>query len=229
MKKFKYLISPLLLVILFTFCNTKNKTEISDTAKQEILYKIDMLNRSDRDENTSVNWTAYKTNSKTPVSGSFKDFSSDRENQSFNSVEDLLNGLNFSISSLSSSSGSDLRDSNINDYFFKYLTDNYKINGTLKKLNNDSIDVLFDVFGEEKIISFSYSKHVIPSCPYGDQLIEIKGQINLVNQFNKTAFDSIHNKCYDLHKGDDGISKTWEEVDVHIKALLINQNNPYFE
>ena len=32
----------LLLVILFTFCNTKNKTEISDTAKQEFLYKIDI-------------------------------------------------------------------------------------------------------------------------------------------------------------------------------------------
>ena len=28
------------------------------------------------------------------------------------------------------------------------------------------------------------------------------------------AYNSISAKCYDLHKGADGISKTWDEVNV---------------
>ncbi len=56
-----------------------------------------------------------------------------------------------------------------------------------------------------------------------DQIVEIKGSINLGSQFDALkAYNAISNKCYDLHKGADGISKTWKQVDVHIKTLVIN-------
>ena len=227
---YKWGVIPSFLVILFTFCNNQNKTESTQNniKQDQVSYKLDMTYNAERPENTEVNWYAYKTNEKIKVSGSFSEFSSDRENKSFNSIDDLVEGLYFSISSLSSSSGDETRDLNIKDNFFKYLTDNFQINGTLGKPINDSIDISFDVFEKNRPIRFAYSSFVIPDCQYGDQIIEIKGTINLVNHFDGVAYSSIHAKCVDLHKGADGISRTWEEVDVHIKALVINETNPSY-
>ena len=227
---YKWLIIPSFLVVFLTFCNTNdskdsNQNTIQNTIKlpEGISYKLDMKYDIGRPENTEVNWSAYKTNDKTPVLGSFSEFSSDRENQEFNSIEDLVDGLKFSISSLNSLSGDPSRDLNLKNFFFKYLTDNFEINGTLGKPINDSIDVYFDVLGKNTPIQFEYSTYIIPTCPYADQIIEIKGKINLVNQFDGEAFNSIHEQCSDLHKG-----KTWDEVDVHIKALIINETNPLY-
>jgi hypothetical protein len=225
---YKWVVIPSFLVIIFTFCNNQNKTESTQNniKQDQVSYKLDMIYNAERPENTEVNWYAYKTNEKIKVSGSFSEFSSDRENQAFNSINDLVDGLYFSISSLSSSSGDETRDLNIKDYFFKHLTDNFEINGTLGKPVNDSIDIFFDIFEKNKPIRFAYSSFVIPDCKYGDQIIEIKGTINLVNHFDGVAYASISAKCVDLHKGADGISRTWDEVDVHIKALVINETNP---
>ena len=217
---------PLSLSLIIFSCNNKENSEtIQKTIPlpEGVLYKLDMTA-----ENTEVNWIGYKTNEKTAVSGSFSEFSSDRENQSFNSIDDLVDGLNFSISSLSSSSGDPIRDLNLKDYFFKYLTDNFEIEGTLGRPINDSIDVSFNILGQDKTVRFAYSTY-LKTSKYSNKIIQIKGKLDLVNQFNGEAFNSIHKQCFDLHKGSDGISKTWEEVDVHIKALVINQNNPDFD
>ena len=222
---FNHFLLPLTLSFFIFSCNNKDNSEtIQKTTPlpEGVLYKLDMTA-----ENTEVNWIGYKTNEKTPVSGSFSEFSSDRENQSFNSIDDLVDGLNFSISSLSSSSGDPIRDLNLKHYFFKYLTDNFKINGTLGKPINDSIDVYFDVLEENNPIRFAYSTYPTTS-KYSNKIIQIKGKLNLVNKFNGEAFNSIHKQCFDLHKGSDGISKTWEGADVHIKVLVINETNPKF-
>ena len=232
---YKYLLIPSILIFSLSFCNNKQEKESNKNSAQQdqesnqqtinqdgILYKLDMSAG-----NTEVNWIGYKTNEKTAVSGSFSEFSSDRENQSFNSIDDLVDGLNFSISSLSSSSGDPIRDLNLKDYFFKYLTDNFEIEGTLGRPTNDSIDVSFNILGQDQTVRFAYSTYLTTS-KYSNKIIQIKGKLNLVNQFNREAFNSIHKQCFDLHKGSDGISKTWEEVDVDIKVLVINETNPKF-
>ena len=174
-------------------------------------------------KNTKVIWNGYKTNDKIKVVGYFNEFSCDRENQEFSSIEDLVTGLKFSVKSSSSSSGDPMRDKNLKDHFFKYLTDDFVINGTLNQVVNDSIDVTFDVFGQTKQIRLAFLYNIIPGCPYFDHIVEIKGSINLESQFDALkAYNAISNKCYDLHKGADGISKTWKQVDVHVKALVIN-------
>ena len=120
----------------------------------------------------------------------------------------------FSIKSSSSSSGDPIRDKNLIEHFFKYLTDDFVINGTLGSPINDSIDVTFNVFGQTKQIRLGFLYHIIPGCPYFDHIVEIKGSINLESQFGALkAYNSIHEQCYDLHKGADGISKTWKQIE----------------
>ena len=208
----------ILFAIVFFSCNNNNNKEVKEEniITEEDSYQFDI-------ENTKVIWNGYKTNDKIKVVGYFNEFSCDRENQEFSSIEDLVTGLKFSVKSSSSSSGDPMRDQNLQDHFFKYLTDDFVINGTLNQVVNDSIDVTFDVFGQTKQIRLAFLYNIIPGCPYFDHVVEIKGSINLESQFNALkAYNAISNKCYDLHKGADGISKTWKQVDVHVKALVIN-------
>ena len=218
MKYFKTQYFIMLFAIVFFSCNSNNTKEESPPLlnPSEDSYQFDI-------DNTKVIWNAYKTNDKIKVIGYFNDFSSDRENQEFSSIDELVSGLKFSIKSSSSVSGDVMRDQNIQDHFFKYLTDDFVINGTLIQVVNDSIDVNFYVFGQTKKIRLAFTDNIIPGCPYFDHMIQIKGSINLESQFDGLkAYNAISNKCYDLHKGADGVSKTWKQVDVHVKALITN-------
>ena len=207
----------IIVLMIFISCNSNNKEVKQEKISiSEDSFQFDI-------ENTKVIWNGYKTNDKIKVVGYFNEFSCDRENQEFSSIEDLVTGLKFSVKSSSSSSGDPMRDQNLQDHFFKYLTDDFVINGTLNQVVNDSIDVTFNVFGQTKQIRLGFLYNIIPGCPYFDHIVEIKGSINLESQFDALkAYNAISNKCYDLHKGADGISKTWKQVDVHVKALVIN-------
>ena len=210
----------ILIFILFISCGRNNNKEVQqEKIKTELdTYKLDMAN-------TKVIWNGYKTNDKAKVVGYFSEFSTNRENQKFNSIDELVSGLKFSIKSSSSLSGDPIRDKNLKDHFFKYLTDEFVINGTLAQPINDSIDVTFDVLGQTRILRFGCQYNTVPDSDKSDYMIEISGSIDLESQFGGLqAFNAISKKCYDLHKGADGVSKTWKQVDVLIKALVLNSS-----
>ena len=87
----------ILILILFISCGRNNNKEVEqEKIKTELdSYQFDI-------ENTKVIWNGYKTNDKIKVAGYFNEFSCDRENQEFSSIEDLVTGLKFSIKSSSS-------------------------------------------------------------------------------------------------------------------------------
>ena len=210
----------ILIFILFISCGRNNNKEVQqEKLKTELdSYQLDMAN-------TKVIWNGYKTNDKAKVVGYFSEFSTDRENQKFNSIDELVSGLKFSIKSSSSLSGDPIRDKNLKDHFFKYLTDDFVINGTLAQPINDSIDVTFDIFGQTRTLRFGCQYNTVPDSDNSDYMIEISGSIDLESQFGGLqAFNAISKKCYDLHKGADGVSKTWKQVDVLIKALVLNNS-----
>ena len=213
--KIQYFI--ILFSIVLISCNSNNNKEVKQENSKisNNSYQLDI-------GKTKVIWNGYKTNDKVKVVGYFNEFSTDRENQEFNSIDELVNGLAFSIKSSSSLSGDPIRDKNLQDHFFSYLTKEFLINGTLGQPINDSIDVTFDVFGQKRTLRFGCQYNIIPGSN-SDYMIEISGSIDLESQFGGLkAFNAISKKCYDLHKGADGVSKTWKQVDVLIKALALN-------
>jgi len=213
--KIKYFI--ILFSIVLISCNSNNNKEVKQENSKisNDSYQLDI-------GKTKVIWNGYKTTDKVKVVGYFNEFSTDRENQEFSSIDELVNGLTFSIKSSSSLSGDPIRDKNLKDHFFKYLTEDFVINGTLGQPINDSVDVTFDVFGQKRTLRFGYQDNISPDSK-SDYMIEISGSIDLESQFGGLkAFNAISKKCYDLHKGADGVSKTWKQVDVLIKALALN-------
>ena len=88
------------------------------------------------------------------------------------------------------------------------------LNGHFENFQKDSVDVIFNFFGLEKKIRFS--------ALYDNENLQLKGSVNLIEQLGlDKAYESISNKCYDLHKGPDGVSKTWQDVEIHVKAPII--------
>ena len=212
MKKTSYCLSICICASFFSCVNEKKTNK-----------KIEPINKIESDnclfstnlKQTQVIWSGYKTTDKIKVTGKFNRFKSAKiqKNNEYKSIQDLIEGLDFVIDVGSSSSGDEIRDSNLKDYFFNLLAKKLTITGKFEKLEKDSVNVLLKLFGQEKRFKLQ--------AFYENDLLQIKGTINILNQLGANkAFESISNKCYELHKGPDGISKTWSDVEVFIKAPI---------
>ncbi|MEE2953758.1 MAG: hypothetical protein VX347_01130 [Bacteroidota bacterium] len=209
MKRYIVLIS----IILMSCSNTKDSEKnIQDTLefkKEEVLYSIDP-NKVD------IIWGGFKTTEKVKVVGVFEEFSFDRNGEFFPSIEALLSGMKFEIQTNSSNSGDPIRDLNLTNNFFKLVTKEFIIKGAFGDFEKDSVTVNFDLFSESAPLKLAID--------FNNSVLQLKGKVNMKTQFKSSkAFDRIHEVCYELHKGNDGISKTWEEVDIHIKASIITK------
>ena len=188
--------------------NNIEQTNI-ESPKEDIIYTVDS-------ENIKVIWAGYKTTSKVKVVGLFEEFFFNKEGQEFESINNLLDGLEFEVFINSSNSGDPIRDLNLKNNFFKLLAKEFSIKGNFRQIEKDSLTSFFSHLPENQNLKLGYT--------YQNEILEIKGRVNLVNQFGgQKAFENIHKLCYELHKGDDGISKTWEEIEIHIKVPIITK------
>jgi len=205
-KSIKQSILILSVVALFSACTECcKKSETTETPvvteKAECLYSFDVAA-------SKVFWAAYKTDDKLKVVGQFKELKTDRADQQFSSLEELVNGINFSINTASSASGDEIRDLSLKEYFFKLFTENFEINGSLTEMNEESITATINIFGTAKNIKLTYSAD--------EEVLKMKGTLSLEEFGALKAYNSIHKKCFDLHKG-----KTWDDVDVIIEVPIL--------
>jgi hypothetical protein len=52
------------------------------------------------------------------------------------------------------------------------------------------------------------------------QLVTFSGVLNLAGWNAQNAINSLNKICFDLHKGQDGISKTWNEVNIDVSTYI---------
>ena len=201
------------IAVIFFSCVNEKKTNqqverISELENNDCVFSSDL-------KNTKVIWSGYKTTDKIKVTGQFKKFKSSKIQQKnkYESIQSLIEGLDFTINVGSSFSGDEIRDENLKNFFFKFFTKNLVIDGKFGKLDKDSVNVVLKLFGQER----SFKLHAY----YENEIIHIKGHVNIIDQLGaKKAFESISQKCFDLHKGPNGISKTWQDVEIYIKAPI---------
>ena len=205
--------SVFLLLFLISCADSKREKispSIDDNnveATKEGLYSFDS-------NKAKIIWNGFKTTDRIQVTGQFDQFDSSRDMKQFNSLEDLIDGLDFSISTSSSASGDPVRDLNLKDYFFKLLTSNFKLSGYLARPNGGVIPVTFNTLLGSKTVELNYS--------FENSVVRIEGLIDIgMDLGGVIAYESIHQKCEQLHTGGDGVSKTWSEVEVLIKVPII--------
>lgn len=202
MKKLIFLF--VVLAVSFTSCKKEKKEVKTET---EILVEKFIVKP---DSTTTVKWTAYKTTAKKGVGGEFKVLNFDAKTGT--SVADALNNLNFSIPVSSLFTKDEGRDAKIKMFFFGKMVDPEILKGTIK-FNDSSAVATLTMNGVTKDLPLEVTIK-------DERRVTMNGTINLADWNALEALASLNQICYELHKGDDGVSKTWEDVALEVSTYL---------
>lgn len=203
MKKLSVLILGLALVT-FTSCKKEEKTETTTETKEEVK-GLTIVNDS-----TKVKWTAFKTTDKVAVGGSFTEIEL-KDAKTGNSPEQVLEGVAFSIPVSSLFTNNPDRDSKLKTFFFGTLKNTELLSGILNFRDNQ----LFMTLSMNDV-----TKQIPLEYTFENNLLSMKTTLNLNDFGGEKALAAINKVCYDLHKGPDGVSKTWETVDIMGEVLF---------
>lgn len=163
-------------------------------------------------DSLGAGWTAFKTTQKVGVNGTFKKVEVTGMT-SGKTLAKLVQGLKVRIDTTSSDTTNPARDLTLKEFFFSKLKG--AVQGKIKNLNEtDHTAVLALNFnGKSKDVAMKYEAA-------NDQDFKATGSIDLLDWSADEAYNSIHTKCTDLHKGPDGVSKTWSDVNITLKATI---------
>jgi len=201
MKATKYLIVGLIpLTIFVSSCSENTKSEKAET-ESTIETESLQLNK----DSVKVEWTAFKTTDKTPVKGVFRGLNIETLLDKGNSPEEILNDSKFTIDVRNLSTGNPDRDVKIRDLFFGLMAEKGTINGKLNYANkNWNVEVQMN----------GATINIPAKVEFEDKIFKLKTTI-MLGDFNALSMlKNLNTACFELHKGADGISKTWEEVEV---------------
>jgi hypothetical protein len=177
--------------------------------KEEATEKTIEAGYSIKENSIILKWIAYKTTEKIPVGGEFTKVNV-TDLPVATSPEKSIEGLNFSIPVSSLFTNNESRDYKLKNLFFGVMDNTELISGSFTtiegndkeghgvinlKMNNIPCDLPFDYTIEGNVIN-------------------IESELNVKSWKAENALDSLNKACYDLHKGADGVSKTWEDVSI---------------
>ncbi|MEZ4853886.1 YceI family protein [Flavobacterium sp.] len=203
-------------IVLFAFalsiftisCKKEKETEKPTTVTEETAAATTSL--SIVNDSTKVGWVAYKTTDKTPVKGSFKQITLENT-QSGTTPQEILEGATFSIPVSSVFTNDETRDGKLKDFFFGALKNTELISGKIHF--TDGVPVLAITLNGE-------TREVIVNGSFNNNIYMFDGTINLDDFLAQNAVASLNKVCFDLHKGADGVSKTWSEVAINGSVLF---------
>ena len=198
----RILVSLVVVLVLFSCKENKKKAVVVDNSP-----KYEIVKGSE-----TLKWTAYKTTSKVGVNGIFDGVSFD-----FGKDERTLNNIidNIKISIVLDSVNSDNpdRDNKLRNSFFG-LFKGKLIEGITNQKNKV---IAMNMNGLYKNQKFDFK---IEDQKDGSKKVISNIQIDLKYWEVLSALESLNEICKDLHKGEDGISKTWEQVDVEVTYII---------
>lgn len=163
-------------------------------------------------DSIKVEWTGYKTTEKVGVTGRFLK-STLTSPESGKDIHAIVSGAKFSINGLKFDAGNFARNSSLKKHFFKLFADKAIITGEVKEMPKGPT-------GELKLILIANGvrSNVPMKYEINGNKFKSTGQIEMSDFKLENALASISKKCFELHKGKDGISKTWPTVDLMASA-----------
>lgn len=194
-----------LVILMTSSCRNSEKRIPTSSQAPHILTEQQIYNTDTT--GILIFWTAYKFSDKTGVSGTFNTSIYNPKNTTGN-IETILTKSKLLIPTTSVNSGNAIRDFKLNTYFFKaFNTQELKATITKATENEGLIDLKMN--GISKKIAFTYAIE--------KDTIILFTNLNLNYWKAEEALKILNTECYELHKGADGISKLWPEVDVVVK------------
>lgn len=211
MKK-TFMISFLVIATAFNFtaCKSDVKKEESKT-EDSIVSEKSAAAFSVAKAKNEINFTAYKTSEKVPVGGQFNkvDVISGGEG---NSVKEAIDNTEFSIPVSSIFTKDTSRDYKIKKFFFGIMAETQVLSGKLT--------ITDDVNGIAEIKMNGINKQVPFTYTIVDKTFNMQATMDVLNWNASAALESLNKICFDLHKGADGVSKTWSDVALNITTTF---------
>ncbi len=204
MKKIIILLSLFIVSLSILSCKKDKKNNKPKTKKSSVAFSL-------KKANNEINFTAYKTTAKIPVGGQFKKVNIISGGEG-NTIREAVNNTVFAIpvSSLFTKDAS--RDFKIRKHFFGVMDNTKLLSGKLLIDDNSTGYANIKMNGVMQKIPFSYK--------INDRVFSMKATIDVTNWNLIKALNSLNAICKDLHKGTDGISKTWSDVELNIKSVF---------
>jgi len=198
--KSKMFILAFLAISLSACVNSKKKS----AKKSETQFSV-------VDSTATVKWTAYKTTEKKPVGGVFKTINV-KKSEAGVTGELALNNLEFSIPVSSLFSNNEERDGKLKNMFFGIMANTSLLSGVIHTMadHKGSVDITMNGLTKNLPLTFNTQSDTI----------NFKGVMSLANWNAGAALDSLNIACKDLHKGPDGISKTWDDVLIEASVVV---------
>ena len=141
------------------------------------------------------------------VSGTFENHTIYKDD-SPGSIENILNRLQLSIITESIATDNAIRDFKIRTYFFKVFN-TPTITGTVINAKDGEGFIKLRMNNMSRNTPFTYSLE--------NDTILLFTHLNLKKWKAEEALVKLNEECYELHKGIDGISKLWPNVDVVVR------------
>ncbi|WP_333663154.1 hypothetical protein [Chishuiella changwenlii] len=158
---------------------------------------------------SNVEWMGYKTTEKVGVPGHFDVVLVKNVNEEGKTPQEVLEGAD--IVALVSSLNSDMivRDEKLKDILFGNMINTKEIKGQLHfKEGKTFLKLTLNNTSKEYEVQSSFENNVFT----------IEADVDLMHFNANKALTALNTACLDLHKGADGVSKTWSEV--HIKGQV---------
>tara|TARA_B100000809_G_scaffold254895_1_gene292678 strand:- start:3726 stop:4367 length:642 start_codon:yes stop_codon:yes gene_type:complete len=211
MKKI-FLTLSVITALTLASCGGGEKTETKVPTEETCFYSYNETTGA------QVRWTAFKTTAKKPVGGQFDQVNVTVGEKS-TKVTDVLKTIKFNIPTSSTNTANEGRDAKIITSFFGAMNATDLIIGQVKDATGDnksgSCEFYLTLNNVEREVTLNYTLE--------DALLTLTGEIDLINFQAEDAVASLNKVCEDLHKGEDGVTKTWSVVELSIETTL-NKN-----
>ncbi len=215
MKKILFAIST---AVLISACGGGETAPAAEKPKQDSV-KPEVCTYSYDYSATTIGFGAFKFTEKKEVKGGFLKFTVDSTSTSDSIIDvyEIFHNAKFSISVDGLDTKDQGRDYNIKTSFFGQIKETASITGKVVDLvdGKDSLSNL--------IVSIKFNNvenQVALKVSLVDNVLTLTGAINLNDFKAQKALASLNNTCKELHRGSDGKSVTWPEVNIYVSTTL---------
>lgn len=160
---------------------------------------------------TTIEFGAFKFTEKTEVKGAFESFEITKT-QTGETVAEIFTGAKFTVYINGLETKDVGRNQRIRDTFFKKLVQTEELTGEVIAVHENHMEVVITMNAKSITQNLNYT--------FEDNTIYLIGTINVLDWDASEALASLNKACEDLHRGSDGVSKTWAEVNLYIQSEL---------
>ena len=218
----KKLILSIATVALLASCGGETKTDEPQVeapandlaeAKVETPAEPKVCKKGYDAESTTIGFGGFKTTEKKEVKGVFTEFIVD-STVIADTPEEIFANATISIPIESLDTKDVGRNGRLKDKYFGSMESTEFITGKVLGFDKDSSKVNLS------LTLNAVSKDVALNYAVSGDTITFNGEINVLDFNASAAVEALNEACNALHKGADGVSKTWSEVNLYVSSVV---------